>query len=565
MVYKRARASLRTAPVIEVAREGAVRLALIGGLAILAVSLAQVATGDSAGFLSMAGALPTIVLALWMRRKERPNVILLLAWMCGFTIAVEVYAAWTNQTEYVAGIGTEVVVFGIGVLAVFIAREHPVPVAVGFLFAALVPVVVSQIHLNGASMEISTDMLVVTSVAGTLMYLIIRVLDSLSESHDRYSDLANVIPVATYEFDLTRVLDALRHAEQEQPFVALSSARQVAVVAELMPRVHLSFFNDTARDMVGYYGTWDEFGAEENSGELLGEAVKVLLEIWQGKVVGTGEFTARRRDGVDQDFIYRWVLGESSGIGSPVRLVLSAMDVTRLRQAEAALAQQLRERDQFVASVSHELRTPLTSIMGLTEELVDRPQDFDSRERRELLEIVASETRDVVDIVEDLLVTARAEAGQLQIALKPCDLTAEMQRVAELMGGTASSGEPVWASADPGRLRQVMRNLLTNAQRHGGPNVRMSVEALDTLAVFEIRDNGMPLPHSERERIFEPYERVTGEEVVGSVGLGLHVARLLARLMGGDLSYNHDGIDTVFRLELQLVPAPATLSGKQAS
>ena len=98
-----------------------------------------------------------------------------------------------------------------------------------------------------------------------------------------------------------------------------------------------------------------------------------------------------------------------------------------------------------------------------------------------------------------------------------------------------------------------MRNLVSNAFRHGGPNVRMSVTSAAERAVFAIRDNGEALAESERDRIFMPYERSSGETVVGSVGLGLHVARLLARKMGGDLTYDHDGSDTIFVLELPLL------------
>ena len=231
--------------------------------------------------------------------------------------------------------------------------------------------------------------------------------------------------------------------------------------------------------------------------------------------------------------------------------------MTRLRQTEHELARQLEERDQFVASVSHELRTPLTSIVGLTEELVDRPQAFGDAEQAELLGIVAAEARDVADIVEDLLVTARAEAGQLNVNPAPCELESEARRVADLLGGVDMVTEESWTNADPVRLRQVMRNLLSNAGRHGGPNVRAVVRCDEGMATFEVFDDGPPLPDDERERIFMPYERVGSGGVVGSVGLGLHVARVLARLMGGDLTYDHDGRESVFRLELATIAEPA--------
>jgi signal transduction histidine kinase len=118
----------------------------------------------------------------------------------------------------------------------------------------------------------------------------------------------------------------------------------------------------------------------------------------------------------------------------------------------------------------------------------------------------------------------------------------------------------VWVPADPVRLRQVLRNLLSNAARHGGSNVRLIVGSSADRALLEVRDNGTALSSVERERIFLPYERSDEGDAVGSVGLGLHVARLLARTMEGDLTYDHDGRDAVFQLELPLIPAPAGAS-----
>ena len=564
MASRANRPHVRTDPIIEVARRGAVRLALVGGSALTLASIVQLATGDANGAVTLVGAIPTVGVALLMARQERPNVVLLLAMITALAVGVEAYAAWDGQTSYVAGIGSEVVVFGLGVLAVFVARKRPAQTAAGFVAAAIAAVVISQTHLNGLSMEIATDVVVVTSVMGTLMYLVIRVLNSLSESQIRYSDLARVIPVATFELDLSRVITRIQQLGSRG---ATSAGGDVSaeIYAELMPLIKLSFFNDMAYGMVAGYGTWYDFVASDNAAGVQMEVTKILSSIWAGEYEGAGEYTATRLDGSEQDFIYRWAIGRRE-TGTPTRLVLAATDVTRLREAEAALEQQLRERDQFVASVSHELRTPLTSIMGLTDELVSRPDEFDAAEQAELLGIVASETRDVVDIVEDLLVTARAEAGQLTVHLEPCDLAAEMYRVAELMGGEATASSAVWAHADAGRLRQVLRNLLSNAHRHGGPSVRMSVRSAPSAAVFEIRDDGEPLPESERERIFMAYERSGGQGPVGSVGLGLYVARLLVRLMGGDLTYDHDGVDAIFKLELPLVnPPPSPVAGVAGS
>jgi len=402
------------------------------------------------------------------------------------------------------------------------------------------------------------------AVVGTLMYIVIRVMESLNASETRYSDLANVIPVATMELDVSAVMERLTELTAHRSMFEEADAGGMARYNELIGLVRMSFSNETADQLANGFGKRHEFAAGPNAAVVRAEAIGVLMSVWQGINSGAGEVSVVRLDGSDQHFIYRWSLGQADGRSPYGGLVVAATDVTRLRHAEYELERQLMERDQFVASVSHELRTPLSSVMGLTEELVNRPGDFDPAEQAELLGIVAAETRDVVDIVEDLLVTARAEAGQLQINRERCDLAAETRRVAELLGGEADADGSVWTEADPVGLRQVLRNLLSNAHRYGGPSVRMTVVATETNAVFEIRDDGAALPHDARDRIFQAYERAGEQGAVGSVGLGLHVARLLARLMNGDLAYDHDGTDTVFQLTLPLTDAavPAAISHK---
>lgn len=549
-------AGMRADPVLELARRSAVRLSAWGGAALSVASAVQVVAGEPAAAITLVAAVPTTLLAIAMLRQDRPNVIALLSLITSFALVAEIVAALRGESAYVAGIGAEVVVFGLGILAVFIARRRPRAVAVGFLAAAMAIVLVSQLHLNGPTLEIVSDIVVLLAVLGTLMYLVIRVMESLSASRTRYSDLANVIPVATFELDVSQVVRRINDLGGDD-FAALTSEKgRDEFYEQLIGLIRMSYSNNAADSMAATLGEWREFVSGANSRAFRYEATRVITAVWQGITAGAGEVTLRQNDGSELDFIYRWALGQAGGRAIPGTLVVAATDVTRLRRAERELAQQLQERDQFVASVSHELRTPLTSIMGLTEELVGRPDDFAAEEQSELLNIVAAEARDVVDIVEDLLVTARVEAGQLSVNLEPCDLGQEARRVADLLGVNAVSAVDTWTAADPVRLRQVLRNLMSNALRHGGPNVRALVHQPGSRALFEVRDDGPPLPAAERERIFEAYERAGDSGVVGSVGLGLHVARVLARLMDGDLTYHHDGSDSIFRLELPVVAKP---------
>lgn len=545
----------RSVSILELARRSAVRLVAGGAAALSIASIVQVLLGDVGGALTLAAAVPTGAVAVIMLRQDRPNVVGLLALVAAFAIATEIYAAIDGQTQYVTSIGSELVVFALGILSVFIARDRPRLVAIGYLAGSALIIVVAQLHLNGPSLEIATDIVVMAATLGTLMYIVIRVIESLSASEARFSDLANVIPVATIELDVSRVMDRIT-ALQSPDMVAetVYGGRDISY-AELVSLVRMSFSNHYSNSLAESFGKWNEFAVGPNAEVFRREAIGVLMSAWQGVNSGAGELSVQCFDGSIQHFIYRWSLGKADGRSVPGSLVVAATDVTDLRHVEQELEQQLLERDQFVASVSHELRTPLTSIMGLTDELVQRPDAFDPHEQAELLGIVAAETRDVVNIVDDLLVTARAESGQLQINLVRCDLAAEAMRLSDLLGGKAEAGDELWTVADPVRLRQVVRNLLSNAKRYGGPDVRMKVRQEGDKALVEIRDNGGPLPSEARERIFGAYERAGEQGAVGSVGLGLHVARLLARLMNGDLTYEHDGADSIFALSLPLSAA----------
>ncbi|HSM45622.1 MAG TPA: ATP-binding protein, partial [Acidimicrobiia bacterium] len=113
----------------------------------------------------------------------------------------------------------------------------------------------------------------------------------------------------------------------------------------------------------------------------------------------------------------------------------------------------------------------------------------------------------------------------------------------------------VKVDADPTRVRQIIRNLLTNAIRYGGAQVVVSSRAEGGLGFLQVRDDGPGIDTEHIERIFRPYERVANADVArpGSVGLGLYVSRQLANLMGGELTCRREPGETVFELSLPLL------------
>jgi signal transduction histidine kinase len=216
-------------------------------------------------------------------------------------------------------------------------------------------------------------------------------------------------------------------------------------------------------------------------------------------------------------------------------------------------------KDRFVATVSHELRTPLAAVLGFSEILKGGTlEGMGADERNEIISTIAEQAGDLADIVEDLLVMARADHGTLATVAVPVDVAAQCRQVIERMNATkvipiaTPPGAPsVRAIGDPGRVRQIIRNLLSNAASYGGPDISISIQTEGATVGISVGDNGNGVPPSQAEQIFEPYHRVhAASPTSGTLGLGLSVSRTLARHMAGDLVYHRVGGVTTFELHL---------------
>jgi signal transduction histidine kinase len=226
-----------------------------------------------------------------------------------------------------------------------------------------------------------------------------------------------------------------------------------------------------------------------------------------------------------------------------------------LQVSNARLERLIESKDRFVASVSHELRTPLTAVIGLAHELETPSAHLTPDDLQELHRMIACEAEEVARIVEDLLVSARTDIGEVgvfpeELALGP--LVVDTVAVTTAVRGRVESvSGDARALADPVRVKQVVRNLLVNAARYGGDAIRVNVGEDRGHPYVEIADNGSGIDANDIDRIFEPYQRAhTPIEERGSVGLGLAVSRTLTRLMGGDLAYARRDGWTVFTVVL---------------
>ena len=237
--------------------------------------------------------------------------------------------------------------------------------------------------------------------------------------------------------------------------------------------------------------------------------------------------------------------------------------IDQLTSAEQDIRRSLESKDRLIASVSHELRTPLTAIVGYAQMLDDSNSGLSTADLNEMIHQIAVESVDLSNIIEDLLVASRAETGQLTVRKIPVDITIQTNQILTSIRELAATKTihfnpvPVGALGDPGRIRQILRNLLTNSVRYGGDTIHIVITRDDRQVRIAVSDNGPTIPPDHQARVFEPYERAHHlEGVTASVGLGLTISRQLARLMNGDLTYDPANNHNTFTLTLPSSPLP---------
>ncbi|MDK1009549.1 MAG: PAS domain S-box protein [Actinomycetota bacterium] len=284
----------------------------------------------------------------------------------------------------------------------------------------------------------------------------------------------------------------------------------------------------------------------------------------QRMMSGNSELTGRRKDG--EEFPVEITISKTT-LGDQMILTAIVREVTERKAAEERLIALMQSKDDLIASVSHEIRTPITAILGFAQLLHSESTDFTEAEHADMLQVLINESTDIANIVEDLMVAAKADIGKLEIMRVPVDLRAQAAQVLEtwnqtVVGHIQLSGESVRCVGDPARVRQVIRNLVSNALRYGGDNIRVVIGSHESTGFFLLADDGPGVPPDDVKHIFENYER--GSQAPGlteALGLGLGISRRLARLMGGDVTYRHTDGETVFELALPLaLPTSAVLN-----
>ena len=374
---------------------------------------------------------------------------------------------------------------------------------------------------------------------------------------------------------------------------AITGSAQEAILM-ITPQGLISFWNPAAERFFGYT-------AEEAIGQdlhalisppryraMFSKAFPLFCQTGQGGAIGkTVELHALRKDGAEipvelslsaLQFQDGWhAVGILRDITERKRAEqeLSEINTALLKQTEFAKEMAARAemasiaKSEFLANMSHEIRTPMNGVIGMTGLLLDTELNT---EQRHYAEVVRASGESLLGLINDILDFSKIEAGKLDLERLDFDLAMLLEDFADTLAARAHEkglellcdidpATPTLLQGDPGRLRQVLANLVGNAVKFtdtGEVVVHVAVvseTATNAILEFTVRDTGIGIPADKIGLLFDKFSQVDASTTrrYGGTGLGLAICKQLVRLMDGCIDvFSEPGKGSVFRFTVQL-------------
>lgn len=287
-----------------------------------------------------------------------------------------------------------------------------------------------------------------------------------------------------------------------------------------------------------------------------------------------GELVHSRRDGSEVIVASQWILHRDEQ-NRPVAILEVNTDITARKQAEHALQQADRHKDEFLATLAHELRNPLAPIRNAVEVLrLKSPPDSKLQWARDVID---RQVRQMTRLIDDLLDVSRITRNKLILRKELTELATVVQSAVEtsqpVIQGAGHEltlnlpAEPVPLEADPTRLAQVFANLLNNAAKftERGGRISLSAERQGSEVVVTVKDTGIGIAAELLPSIFDMFVQVDKplEQAQSGLGIGLSLSRALVEMHGGRIEAHSagpgQGSEFSVRLPILVMPTPQAL------
>ncbi|KFE67932.1 CHASE domain-containing protein [Hyalangium minutum] len=393
----------------------------------------------------------------------------------------------------------------------------------------------------------------------------------------RRNTAGQVDGVLLYAFEVTEQVLARKLVEASRE-EARRSAEQLQTITDTLPALVAyvdaqQYYRFANRAYETWFGRKPQEVVGKTIQEFVGEKIyarfqEPILRALAGETVRfEGELP--RKDG-QKLFIQSSYIPERDEHGQVRGFVVLAFDITERKQAEEAVRNAVRLRDEFLSVASHELKTPLTplslKLQTLARDAAAQPDSAFVLKVRTSVEAGLKQLKRLSDLIGDLLDVSRITSGQMKLYWEPVDFAAVVREVATRLEPEAARAESrlmlelpaeVPGRSDRMRLEQVAENLLTNAIKYGaGKPIHVRLEASPERIAFTVKDEGIGIAPENQARIFERFERAVSERNYGGLGLGLYITRTIVEALGGTIRVKSEpGQGACFTVELPREPA----------